>query len=105
MKKWKKVLLTAVPATLCLSFTSMAGQWHQDMNGWWYENNDGSYCRNGWYWLDGNQDGEAECYYFGNKGYMINAFGHVDGYEVNEDGARKQKLLPSRHDEDSHPDC
>ena len=62
MKNWKKLLLTVVPATLAVSFTAFAGQWSQDMNGWRYENDDGSYCRNGWYWLDGNQDGIAECY-------------------------------------------
>ena len=52
MKNWKKLLLTVVPATLAVSFTAFAGQWSQDMNGWRYENDDGSYCRNGWYWLD-----------------------------------------------------
>ena len=51
MKNWKKLLLTVVPATLAVSFTAFAGQWSQDMNGWRYENDDGSYCRNGWYWL------------------------------------------------------
>ena len=69
MKNWKKLLLTVVPATLAVSFTAFAGQWSQDMNGWRYENDDGSYCRNGWYWLDGNQDGIAECYIFDNDGY------------------------------------
>lgn len=87
MKKWKKILLTVIPATLALSFTSLAGEWHLDMNGWWYENDDGSYLRNGWYWIDGDEDGLAECYYFGNKGYLINRFGQADGYEINADGA------------------
>lgn len=87
MKNWKKVLITVVPATLALSFTSMAGQWHQDMNGWWYENDDGSYLRNGWYWVDGNEDGLAECYYFGSRGYVANKTGQAEGCEVNEDGA------------------
>jgi len=35
MKMWKKVLLTAIPAALMLSFSSLAGEWHLDMNGWW----------------------------------------------------------------------
>lgn len=87
MKNWKKVLLTVLPMTLALSFTAFAGQWHNDMNGWWYEEDDGSYLANGWYWLDGNNDGIEECYYFGNDGYMVNEHGHVDGYEVDENGA------------------
>lgn len=87
MKKWKKILLTAVPATLALSFTALAGEWHQDMNGWWYEKDDGSYYRNGWYWVDGNEDGIAECYYFTNKGYIADQYQKTDGYTIDENGA------------------
>lgn len=87
MKKWKKLLLTVVPMTLALSFTSMAGQWNNDMNGWWYTEDDGSYLTNGWYWLDGNNDGIEECYYFDKDGYMVNDHGYVDGYQVDENGA------------------
>lgn len=87
MKKWKMLLTAVLPMTLALSFPAMAGQWHEDMNGWWYENDDGSYARNGWYWIDGNQDGWAECYYFGNNGYMAGAAHKVEGYETNADGA------------------
>ena len=61
------------------------------MNGWWYENDDGSYCRNGWDWIDGDHDGWAQCYYFGNSGYLqMNAgyaqtnTGHADGYEIDK---------------------
>lgn len=87
MRRWKKVLLAVIPATLAFSFTSLAGQWHEDMNGWWYENDDGSYHRNGWYWVDGDQDGLAECYYFGNSGYVADDTGMIEGYEVTADGA------------------
>lgn len=63
----------------------------QDMNGWWYENEDGSYCKNGWFWLDGNEDGEAECYCFDNDGYALvslyNLTSKAAGYDVNMDGA------------------
>ena len=51
MRNWKKVLLAVVPAAMMFSFTAFAGQWHQDMNGWWYENEDGSTARtagSGW---------------------------------------------------------
>lgn len=91
MRNWKKVLLAVVPAAMMFSFTAFAGQWHQDMNGWWYENDDGSYCKNGWYWLDGNEDGEAECYCFDNDGYALvslyNLTSKAAGYDVNMDGA------------------
>ena len=87
MKMWKKVLLTAIPAALMLSFTSLAGEWHLDMNGWWYETEDGSYYKDGWQWVDGNNDGSAECYYFNSKGYAITNVPRADGYEINENGA------------------
>ena len=51
MKKWKMILTAAMPLAMALSFPAFAGEWHEDMNGWWYENDDGSYCRNGWYWI------------------------------------------------------
>lgn len=87
MRNWKKLLLAVVPMTLALSFTAFAGQWNSDMNGWWYEENDGSYLKNGWHWLDGNNDGVEECYYFGKDGYLVKDLGYVDGYQVDENGA------------------
>ena len=94
MKKWKMILTAAMPLAMALSFPAFAGEWHEDMNGRWYENDDGSYCRNGWYWIDGDHDGWAQCYYFGNSGYLqMNAgyaqtnTGHADGYEIDKNGA------------------
>lgn len=89
MKKWKKLLLTVIPATLALSFTSLADQWYQDMNGWWYGDDAGNnlITEDGWHWIDGDHDGWAECYYFNRSGHVINSTGKVDGYEVDEDGA------------------
>ncbi len=87
MKKWKKLLFAAVPMPLALSFKSMAAQWVEDSTGWWYQNDDGSYLADGWYWLDGNQDGWAESYYFDKNGYLVEGPVTIDGYWVNEDGA------------------
>ena len=94
MKKWKMILTAAMPLAMALSFPAFAGEWHEDMNGWWYENDDGSYCRNGWYWIDGDHDGWAQCYYLGNSGYLqMNAgyaqtnTSHADGYEIDKNGA------------------
>lgn len=87
MKKWTKILLTAIPATLLFSTTALAGQWKQDHIGWWYQKDDGSWYQNGWQWIDGNQDGLAECYYFDGNGYIILNGKTADGYDVNADGA------------------
>ena len=87
MKKWKMVLTAAMPLAMALSFPAFAGEWQEDMNGWRYQNDDGSYCRNGWYWLDGNHDGWAECYYFGNNSYVQMDYGRADGYEIDKNGA------------------
>lgn len=87
MKKWKKTLLIVLPMTFAMAFPAFAGQWKSDFNGWWYEESDGSYLTNGWYWLDGNQDGIAECYYFNKEGYMVNDHGYADGYRVDTNGA------------------
>ena len=77
MRNWKKILLAVVPAAMMFSFTAFAGQWHQDMNGW--------------FWLDGNGEGEAECYCFDNDGYALvslyNLTSKAAGYDVNMDGA------------------
>ena len=77
MRNWKKILLAVVPAAMMFSFTAFAGQC--------------SYCKNGWFWLDGNGDGEAECYCFDNDGYALvslyNLTSKAAGYDVNMDGA------------------
>ena len=87
MKKWKMVLTAAMPLAMALSFPAFAGEWQEDMNGWRYQNDDGSYCRNGWYWLDGDHDGWAQCYYFGNSEYLLTGYGRADGYEIDRNGA------------------
>lgn len=83
----KRMWLLSLFLSLIFVFPAFAGQWKQDMNGRWYVNDDGTYLKSGWHWVDGNWDGWAECYYFGRDGYVLTGDGHVDGYEVNEDGA------------------
>lgn len=83
--------LAVLGATLGISVLScipaFAGQWKQDSKGWWWQNDDGSYPVSTWQWIDGNQDGVAECYYFGADGYMFVNITAPDGYSVNADGA------------------
>ena len=63
--------------------------WCQNETGWWYATNAAgtAWYANCWQWLDGNQDGVAECYCFGPEGYMYVNTTTPDGYTVNADGA------------------
>ena len=70
MKK-KSCIILAASMVLMMSFSAFAGVWKNDAKGWWYENADGSYLRNGWNWVDGNNDGVSESYYFQNDGYLV----------------------------------
>lgn len=83
MKKRRLLIITVVAASL-LNITAIAGQWKQDARGWWYDNGDGTYPTNTWQWLDGNNDGMAECYYFGSDGYMVSDTVTPDGIEIGQ---------------------
>ena len=89
MKKYYKRLVI-LGIIFCLSVSNgmivFAGQWQKNETGWWYQNDDGSYPVNKWEWLDGDNDGVAECYYFDGNGYMV-VDSEVDGYTINSDGA------------------
>ncbi|WP_314723463.1 cyclophilin-like fold protein [Enterocloster bolteae] len=77
--------------SLMMSMTAYAGEWRTgegaNQSRWWYDNEDGTYARNGWYWIDGNQDRTAECYYFDELGWLAADCVTPDGYQVNEAGA------------------
>lgn len=88
----KQILVpTAIMMTLAMSTTAMAGIWRTgaEANGnrWWYDDEDGTYAVSEWRWLDGNQDGIAECYAFDSNGWMYADTTTPDGYVVNADGA------------------
>ncbi|MDO4961146.1 MAG: SH3 domain-containing protein [Eubacteriales bacterium] len=58
----------------------------KDASKWvYYEKSTGTFLNDGWHWLDGNNDGIAECYYFYSDGSLAVST-TVDGYAVNEDG-------------------
>ena len=88
-KSVKKLLLYGLVTamTLSASLTALAGTWKQDHIGWWWQENNGSYPVSTWQWIDGNNDGIAECYYFDNVGYCLLNTTTPDGYTVNADGA------------------
>ncbi|MDO5406678.1 MAG: hypothetical protein Q4F28_05040 [Eubacteriales bacterium] len=77
--------LWTVAAAGCLAaamtMTSFAAEWKQDQVGWWYQNDDGSYLKDGWSWVDGR------CYYFDGNGYCLLNTTTPDGYTVDASGA------------------
>ena len=73
--------------TAALSLTVFAGNWVNDAKGWWYDFGNGTWPSSSWQWIDGNNDGTAECYYFDRFGYCILNGATPDGYQVNENGA------------------
>lgn len=95
MKKVFKSLLAGTTAAIMTVLPGLsigpafAFGWQQDSSGWKYcvnEDNTNWYV-NSWQWIDGNNDGVAECYYFTPMGYMYANTTTPDGYTVNADGA------------------
>lgn len=84
MRKQVLTVFMAGILTASMSMTALAG-WEQEGNNWKYNDN-GNYATNGWYWIDGNNDGIAESYYFDNTGILARDT-TVEGYTVNADGA------------------
>ncbi len=90
MKRFKiGVAVMAAIMTIGNIVPAYAGVWTKGVSkdAWWYNNQDGSYLKDGWHWVDGNNDGVAECYYFDNNGWMLSNTKTPDGYNVNGNGA------------------
>ncbi len=90
MKKQLTFVLTLAALTAMTAITAFAGTWrtgvsHPDR--WWYDNGDGTFASNGWHWIDGNNDGISECYYFDAEGWMYANTTTPDGYQVDSNGA------------------
>lgn len=85
-KRFMTAVLTAA-MTAAMGMTAFAAQWMSNDTGWWWVYDNGKNPVNEWLWLDGNQDGIYECYYFGSNGYMLANTTTPDGYQVNSDGA------------------
>ncbi|MBF1284368.1 MAG: CAP domain-containing protein [Oribacterium parvum] len=88
--------LCLLPSLLCafmsfvflLSGTAQA-DWvkGKSKNAWWFDFGNGDYFKSSWQWIDGNQDGIAECYCFDENGWMYENTITPDGYTVNGNGA------------------
>ena len=88
----KKSLFLSLTLLLVLGFSmqTYAGWWH-DANRWLYFESDGSTrARDGWKWIDSDDNGVAECYYFLSDGTLFQPKAGEertpDGYLVNRDG-------------------
>ena len=86
MRKSRLVVSTVLVA-MAASFTAMAGTWKSDSNGWWYDEGNGSYPKSTWSWIDDNDDGVSECYYFDDNGYCLMDTTTPDNYMVDSNGA------------------
>ncbi len=90
MRKWR-LAWSVVLGSLLISQAAFGAGWRQEDSTsgqrWRYENEDGGCAASGWYWLDGNRDGTAECYYFDQEGWMASDTVTPDGYRVNADRA------------------
>ncbi len=85
MRKCILIMILTGILTISMGMTSFAG-WEQEGTNWKYNDN-GAYATNGWKWIDGNNDGTAESYYFDSNGILSTNTTTPDGYTVNADGA------------------
>lgn len=83
-----KLLFATLAMSMVLSSTTLAGTWQPQDNGqWMYQNDNGAYSVNCWQWIDGDNDGIAENYYFDENGLMLTNCITPDGYTVDVNGA------------------
>ena len=89
-KNWiMKVFMTTCLFIALSTNLTFASGWTKGIskNAWWYDFGNGDYFKSSWQWIDGNQDGIAECYCFDENGWMYENTITPDGYTVNENGA------------------
>ena len=89
-KNWiMKVFMTTSLFIVLSANLVFASGWTKGIskNAWWYDFGNGDYFKSSWQWIDGNQDGIAECYCFDENGWMYENTTTPDGYTVNENGA------------------
>uniref|UniRef100_UPI0006CFFCEF hypothetical protein n=1 Tax=Clostridium sp. NkU-1 TaxID=1095009 RepID=UPI0006CFFCEF len=82
MRKVKLLITTAIVSAV-MSTAVFAGEWKQDTNGWWYQNDDGSYQVNSWI----QENGKWYC--FDSNGYMLTGWVSTVGgkwYYMNPSG-------------------
>lgn len=89
--KWMKMMTAGAVFSVLFAEAAFARVWLKgegvNQDKWWYANEDGTWANSGWFWIDGNNDGIAENYYFDAQGWMYANTTTPDGYVVNENGA------------------
>lgn len=85
-KSVRGILVLALLMAMFHAFPVFADSWQQQGNKWRWVKDDGSYLVSCWQWIDGDQDGVSECYYFDKDGYMLSSTTTPDGYQVDELG-------------------
>ena len=89
-KNWIMKVFMTISLFIALSANLVfASGWTKGIskNAWWFDFGNGDYFKSSWQWIDGNQDGIAECYCFDENGWMYENTTTPDGYTVNENGA------------------
>lgn len=90
MRKKNRLLIAAAAMVTTMTMdtsAAFAGEWLLDGSNWKYVNDNGVLSANCWQWIDGNHDGIAECYCFGENWVMYADTVTPDGYTVNASGA------------------
>ena len=83
-------LLSAIP-TFSVGFTKGTSR-----DAWWYDLGNGNYLRSTWQWIDSDNDGVAECYYFDHNGWLYANSVTPDGYTVDHNGAWTENSVVQR---------
>lgn len=82
----KKFLSINLVLCLLLSTISFGGAWEQTGGYYKYKRDDGTYVVNAWEWIDTDNDGIAQCFYFNATGLMLSNTTTPDGCQVNVNG-------------------
>ncbi len=85
--KVRKILFTTICITAFTGITAFGGSFQKSGNAWWYDNGNGTYPKGTWAWLDPDNDGMAQCYYFDDNGWLLTSARTPDGHFVNDKGA------------------
>ncbi|WP_124065414.1 hypothetical protein [Clostridium sp. E02] len=86
MKKIFLLLAVTTFISIAASPTAYAGTWKQDSMGWQWQDGTSDKNVSMWKWIDSNNDGLAECYYFDSNGYILSDT-TIDRYTVDASGA------------------
>lgn len=81
----KRIVLPII-SILFMTQVVFAGELKQDVKGFYYVKDNGSYAISEWVTIDLDADGKEEYYYFNSDGYLLVNGKTPDGYDVNNKG-------------------